>query len=270
MSKSKEAEAAEKIKVFLRICKSDVELNKSAAPIKDVRSKTPTRSPSVIKRTPSKPAPSAAKSCLSIARDSKSVILRKDTSSHQQFHTYDGVFGSTSTNGDVYSVVKNMVKSAVDGYNASVIAYGVPCTGKTTTMIGTAEDAGIATRAMNDLFSLLEKRSVRQRKLFHVEMSYIEVYNNHFVNLLASAHDVAASDAISSGTDETGAKEAEPHHPNMERIDIHESHQLGVFLSGSSRIRVEVKNADEANSLVAIGNKNRITRRLKSNASSSR
>lgn len=41
---------------------------------------------------------------------------------------------------------KNVIKSAIDGYNACVFAYGQTGSGKTYTMMGTPNDLGIIPR----------------------------------------------------------------------------------------------------------------------------
>jgi centromeric protein E len=48
--------------------------------------------------------------------------------------------------------VKKIVKKAVDGYNGTVFAYGQTSSGKTHTMRGHTDEAGIIPLAVADLF----------------------------------------------------------------------------------------------------------------------
>jgi centromeric protein E len=48
--------------------------------------------------------------------------------------------------------VKKIVRKAVNGYNATVFAYGQTSSGKTHTMRGHAEEAGVIPLAVTDLF----------------------------------------------------------------------------------------------------------------------
>lgn len=67
--------------------------------------------------------------------------------------TPDYVYTGEDTNYSVYEAsVKKLVKKAVNGYNATVFAYGQTSSGKTHTMRGHAEEAGIIPLAVADLF----------------------------------------------------------------------------------------------------------------------
>jgi len=48
--------------------------------------------------------------------------------------------------------VKKLVKKAVNGFNATVFAYGQTSSGKTHTMRGHTEEAGVIPLAVADLF----------------------------------------------------------------------------------------------------------------------
>ena len=51
----------------------------------------------------------------------------------------------------------------MDGYHASVFAYGQTSTGKTFTMTGTKESPGIVPLAVEDCFRLIETSRFSQR-----------------------------------------------------------------------------------------------------------
>lgn len=65
---------------------------------------------------------------------------------------------SLSFQTDVYSdTTKELIPFVLQGYNATVFAYGPTGSGKTYTMVGTHEQPGIMVMALNDLFSLMKK-----------------------------------------------------------------------------------------------------------------
>ncbi|XP_011877860.1 PREDICTED: kinesin-like protein KIF19, partial [Vollenhovia emeryi] len=73
-------------------------------------------------------------------------------------YLYDMVFGEASTQVEVYEgTTKNLVQDVLNGYNATVFAYGATGSGKTHTMVGTSSNPGIMVRALNDIFLAAKK-----------------------------------------------------------------------------------------------------------------
>jgi kinesin family protein C2/C3 len=54
----------------------------------------------------------------------------------------------------VYEEVRAHAQSVLDGYNCCIFAYGQTGSGKTHTMTGSAEDPGVNTRLVRELFAL--------------------------------------------------------------------------------------------------------------------
>lgn len=54
---------------------------------------------------------------------------------------------------------KNLVQDVLNGYNATVFAYGATGAGKTHTMVGTSSDPGIMVRTLNDIFLTTQQLS---------------------------------------------------------------------------------------------------------------
>lgn len=62
------------------------------------------------------------------------IRLDKERQTFQS--SYAAVLPETASQADAYRAVENVVTDALQGYNATVIAYGSTGTGKTHTMLG--------------------------------------------------------------------------------------------------------------------------------------
>ncbi|KAI4501401.1 hypothetical protein M0802_003278 [Mischocyttarus mexicanus] len=81
------------------------------------------------------------------------VVGDKSKRSFPRQYLFDVVFGEDATQEAVYeSTAKNLVQDVLNGYNATVFAYGATGAGKTHTMVGTSSEPGIMVRALNDIF----------------------------------------------------------------------------------------------------------------------
>ena len=105
---------------------------------------------------------------------------KKGKSKSKSF-AFDRVFGPARTQADVYAAVDPLVESAVNGYNATVFAYGSTGSGKTYTISGskTGETKGIIPRAVGRVFELAKQLTQDQSEsLVLIHMAYVELYNN--------------------------------------------------------------------------------------------
>ena len=94
----------------------------------------------------------------------------------------DYIFNTESTNYTVFDkVAKNIVSSAVEGYNGTVIAYGQRNSGKTYTMLGTENDRGVIPLAVEYMFDMAKK--MQDRKLAF-RVSYFEIHNEKINDLI--------------------------------------------------------------------------------------
>uniref|UniRef100_A0A8C4WCJ0 Kinesin family member 14 n=1 Tax=Gopherus evgoodei TaxID=1825980 RepID=A0A8C4WCJ0_9SAUR len=69
-----------------------------------------------------------------------------------------------------------LLERAFEGYNTCLFAYGQTGSGKSYTMMGFGEELGIIPRFCEDLFTQIAQMDTQQN-LYHLEMSYFEVYN---------------------------------------------------------------------------------------------
>ena len=138
--------------------------------------------------------------------DNSGDILRKNRSREKQF-AFDTCFAPESQQQEVYAMTtKPIIKGVLNGYNATVFAYGPTGSGKTYTMLGNQENPGIMTHTMRDLFKLIHRRS--EDTEFEVTMTYVELYNEYLYDLLVHDSDELELREDGQGTNHiVGAKE---------------------------------------------------------------
>eukprot|EP01083_Nonionella_stella_P223728 797045_1 len=113
------------------------------------------------------------------ATTNKSVLSREDGEKWM----FDYVFNDKTKTNQIYvDSVHSLVVSFLDGYNATVLAYGQTGTGKTYTM-GCSEQ-GIIQCAIRHIFKIISGSEFEPIKNYRVECSYVEVYNNQINDLL--------------------------------------------------------------------------------------
>ncbi|KAJ0984893.1 hypothetical protein J5N97_003249 [Dioscorea zingiberensis] len=126
---------------------------------------------------------------------------------------FDRVFGEESKTCEVYEArTKEIVASAVRGFNGTVFAYGQTNSGKTHTMRGSVGEQGIIPLSVHDLFQSIQEDVDRE---FLVRMSYMEIYNEEINDLLVPEH---------------------------RRLQIHESLERGIYVAG---LREEIVTSPE-------------------------
>jgi kinesin family protein 18/19 len=117
-----------------------------------------------------------------VQKFSKSVVPQGKRVKDQTF-AFDRIFDQNATQGEVYeSTTRTLLDSVLDGYNATVFAYGATGCGKTHTITGTAQQPGIIFLTMQELFERIEERS--EEKVTEISLSYLEIYNETIRDLL--------------------------------------------------------------------------------------
>ncbi|PIA57112.1 hypothetical protein AQUCO_00600086v1 [Aquilegia coerulea] len=97
-------------------------------------------------------------------------------------YAFDRVFGPSTNSKVVYDVAaRPVVKSAMEGVNGTVFAYGVTSSGKTHTMHGDQNSPGVIPLAIKDVFSIIQDTPGRE---FLLRVSYLEIYNEVINDLL--------------------------------------------------------------------------------------
>ncbi|KAJ1435063.1 P-loop containing nucleoside triphosphate hydrolase protein, partial [Ochromonadaceae sp. CCMP2298] len=162
---------------------------------------------------------------------------KKNVAVDDKVFSFDKILPDNTSQEDVYRCVADNVHATVRGYNTTIFAYGTTGSGKSYTMTGNKAAPGIIPRAIGDLFKHIENAAAEEHDVFfYVRLSYVELYNNTFRNLLESVHQGPA--------------------PRHDKIEVRESQSAGVFLAGPN-LRFPVTSALEAFQLISRGNKMR-------------
>ncbi|KAF8339199.1 P-loop containing nucleoside triphosphate hydrolase protein [Cantharellus anzutake] len=100
-----------------------------------------------------------------------------------QRYTFDRVFDMDARQTDVFeNTTKPLLDGLLDGFNATVFAYGATGCGKTHTITGTESDPGIIYLTMAELFQRIEDK--RDEVICDVSLSFLEIYNEEIRDLL--------------------------------------------------------------------------------------
>lgn len=185
------------------------------------------------------------------------ITIMHESSTNQSF-TFDHCFWSCdechpryASQEDVYDTLAvPLLDKAYEGYNVCLFAYGQTGSGKSYTMLGedalreidsaAATSAGVIPRFCTDLIQRAQKvhaRNPPQGQLPHmqveVELSYIEIYNEHIYDLLG-------------GTSSAGGREA---------LRVREDPQSGPYVEGVACHTVS--SMDHLMTWLMLGNKER-------------
>jgi len=182
------------------------------------------------------------------------------------------VFAPDANQTDVFAQVRPLVEGVVSGYNATVLAYGSTGSGKTHTIMGQGgidaaieasgaigHGSGVLARTVSALFSRIADRAGERD--FTVRLSYVELYNNTFRDLLhgsgaaeaaiAVAGTARSLDAAFDGAGASSSSSSSALHAGRPKIVVRESRSRGVYLEGSRTLRVPVASVVDCLKLVA-------------------
>jgi kinesin family protein 6/9 len=172
-------------------------------------------------------------------------------------HTFrfDKIFDCATTQEQIFNeVAKDVIDSAIDGYNGTIFAYGQTGSGKTYTITGGVESIsmrGIIPRALSYIFEEIKKRTLFTWKIY---ISYLEIYNNDGYDLL--------SDTGASGTQRRFELASLP------RVRIRENKSRQLILTNLSIH--EIDNFQEGMALLMLGDDNRVVAETPKNDASTR
>jgi hypothetical protein len=167
-------------------------------------------------------------------------------------YAFDQVLPPDATQREVYeSTAKGMIKQVIDGFDATVFAYGSTGAGKTHTMMGVdasgldeassfeekEEQMGIIPRALIDVFAECNARQQddtgASNDSWTVTLSYLEVYNEQVYDLLTA-------DAVDGGgkcLPVREDREGTVHTPGLTQVPVGGAQAALAELARGNRIR---------------------------------
>ncbi len=164
--------------------------------------------------------------------------LRLDKNRDRAYQ-FDHAFGPDASSTQVYAaMVERIVDAVVAGFHGSCFAYGATGSGKTFSMIGSAEAPGVMPLAMSDLFA---KTRADDECEWRISLSYVEIYNERVKDLLnpRSTADLEVREDARQGTHIAGAVET----PVATKSEI-----LELVSRGSVYRTTEATNCNEVSS----------------------
>lgn len=139
------------------------------------------------------------------------------------------------------ATTRGLLDSVLDGYNATVFAYGATGCGKTHTITGTVQEPGVIFLTMQELFERIGERT--EDKVTEICLSYLEIYNETIRDLLVPG----------------GSKQG---------LMLREDANQAVSVAGLSSHRPQ--NVQEVMDMIVRGNEYRTMSPTEANATSSR
>lgn len=100
-------------------------------------------------------------------------------------YAFDHAFSSATPTAEVYArTTRFLVGGVMEGFNATVFAYGATGSGKTFTMLGNAASPGLMPSTLQDLWRSI---GAVPHRTYAVSMSYVEIYNENIRDLLSAS-----------------------------------------------------------------------------------
>uniref|UniRef100_A0A7S3J0T0 Kinesin-like protein n=1 Tax=Euplotes harpa TaxID=151035 RepID=A0A7S3J0T0_9SPIT len=165
--------------------------------------------------------------------------LGKNRSKEKQY-AFDYAFDSETGQTEIFeSTTKFLVEGILEGYNATVFAYGATGAGKTYTMLGTESNPGNMFLTLKELF--VKIKAQRNNYNYDIRVSFLEIYNEMIRDLIVVSEDV---------------------------LDLREDKDKGICVAGLSE--VEVESPEDVMELLFFGNQNRTQEATGANETSSR
>jgi len=195
---------------------------------------------------------SGARPIIKVLSDRKTVVLEdpqttaaddylRINKSKERSYAFDAAFPENTGTREVYEMTtRSLISGVLEGFNATVFAYGATGAGKTHTMLGNPSSPGIMMLTLLDLFG--DAATQKENRLFEVKCSFLEVYNENIRDLLR---------------------------PDADYLDIREDPVKGMCVAGISEVG-GLESADEIMALLTQANRHRTTEATCANVTSSR
>ena len=173
-------------------------------------------------------------------KDPNYFLSSNNIRSKKQNLEFDFAFSNKASQEIIFNkTTKFLIDNVLNGYNATVFAYGATGAGKTYTMLGDDENPGIMFNTLKELFNKMIKNN---EKNFYIKLCYLEIYNENIRDLLNIN--------------------------NNNNLELREDPIKGIFINNITEI--ELKSIEQIKNLLNKGNKNRTTEETEINITSSR
>ncbi|XP_061499487.1 kinesin-like protein KIF17 [Anopheles gambiae] len=148
---------------------------------------------------------SNCKSVIQIDNSLVNLDNPNDPNASQKSFQFDNAYGYAATTENIYSdICYSLVESVLEGYNATIFAYGQTGCGKSHTMQGTtynlsaadpnnANNIGIIPRSFEHIFEAI---SLASEVRYLVLVSYLEIYNETIRDLLQPQSPAATASTL--------------------------------------------------------------------------
>ena len=168
----------------------------------------------------------------------------------EQAYAFDFAFDKNTSQNMVFeNSTKFLIEGVVNGFNATVFAYGATGAGKTYTMLGNDNNPGIMPLTLRELFNKVNSFSDRDYKL---KFWYLEIYNENIRDLLKF----------------DGKKNNNLENTSNEYLDLREDPEKGIVVSGITELNIT--NSSDMLKILKRGNRNRTQEATGANETSSR
>ncbi|KAJ9445143.1 Kinesin-like calmodulin-binding protein [Diplonema papillatum] len=182
------------------------------------------------------------KNVLTFPDDMVVEVFDDDKMKEKKEFVFDTTFPDDASQERVFEDCKHLVQSAADGFNVCIFAYGQTGSGKTFTLAGSQDNPGVAPRAMQEVFNVLEGVNVTYKVMCYM----VELYNDKLFDLFRFGENPDTAPKLEIKKDARGT------------VSI-----LGATI-------LQAKSYQELHQMYVDGQTNRHTRATKMNDSSSR
>jgi kinesin family protein 18/19 len=174
-----------------------------------------------------------------VLKDPNGINNPNNNRSRENTMAFDFAFNQYDNQETIFnSTTKFLIEGVVNGFNATVFAYGATGAGKTYTMLGNEENPGIMPLTLKELFNKINYYSNRE---YTVKLWYLEIYNENIRDLLSN---------------------------NDNYLDLREDPNKGIIVSGITELNAS--SSEKILNILKKGNKNRTTEATNANETSSR
>ena len=117
--------------------------------------------------------------------DKNSIIVKNfKVNNNLKKYEFDYVFSENKTQEDIYEEISPFVQLLFKGENIIITSLGQKNSGKTFTIFGDNNNIGIVSRAIKEIFYILNNVNKEEYNDYDISMNFISIYNEEVYNLL--------------------------------------------------------------------------------------